>query len=74
MTITLAIRNFLASLSRNPQAVKYGAFGAGGAVAGWELSGMWKKASQPFTVGGTNYLPFILIGLVVLWLWKTKRI
>ena len=72
---TLAIRRFLASLSRNPRMVKYGAAGAAGAVGGWELQNVYRSISKPFTVNTTNgqsinLLPLLIIGALLYVLYK----
>lgn len=77
-SITLAIRQFLASLSRNPQTVKYGAAGAAGAVGGWELQNVYRSISKPFTVNtngqSMNLLPLLIIGALLYVLYKKKVI
>jgi len=79
MSITLAIRQLLASLSKNPKLVKYGAVGAGGALGGWTLKGVYEELSKPFTIKTgenerINLFPLLLIGLIIYILYKKKVI
>ncbi|WP_456471678.1 hypothetical protein [Methanocaldococcus sp.] len=75
---TLALRQFLFSISRNKQILKYGA-AAGAGVIGYEgVKKVYHDITSPFSVkaGGTeiNLFPIILIILVLIILKKKNVI
>jgi len=79
MSITLAIRQLVAAVSRNPKAVKYGAAGTAGAVGGWGLKSAYDSLSEPFTIRSQegrsmNLLPILLIILIIYILHRKKVI
>jgi hypothetical protein len=76
MSITLAIRQFISTLGRHPQALKAGGAVAGGAVAGWSAKGIYDKFNIKLGAAGQsiNILPFILVAVALLYLKKTGKI